>query len=180
MTRVNSIDDLPPRAREQARRQLAEQERTKVDEPAHHGDYSFTRSIHESSTPAINEPKPSKYHNVKITTEDGTFDSKREYARWLHLKGLQAIGTIAGLQRQVPFALCCNGTKVCDYIADFTYIYSGDSGRVTIEDLKGVATDIYRLKRTMMDAHGWHINEIKKPSSPAGYDERVQPKRGPK
>jgi 5-methylcytosine-specific restriction endonuclease McrA len=34
--------------------------------------------------------------------------------------------------------------------------------------------------RTMMDAHGWHINEIKKPTSPAGFDDRVQSKRGPK
>ena len=46
-----------------------------------------------------------KYHNTKITNENGTFDSKREYNRFLELQWLEKAGKIAGLQRQVPFVL---------------------------------------------------------------------------
>ena len=48
----------------------------------------------------------SKNHSLKVNTPDGeTFDSKKEYRRFLDLSLLQKAGRIRGLKRQVPFLL---------------------------------------------------------------------------
>ena len=44
------------------------------------------------------------------------------------------------------------------YKADFTY-YDAD-GKMIIEDVKGVRTDVYKLKRKMMIDKGYEIREI--------------------
>lgn len=49
--------------------------------------------------------KGKKYNNTKIECEDGKFDSKKEYQRWLVLKDAEAQGVITDLQRQVKFEL---------------------------------------------------------------------------
>lgn len=95
-----------------------------------------------------------KYKATKVQTEDGTFDSKKEYKRWCELKLLQSAGVITELQRQVSFELIpsqrING-KVAEravrYIADFTY---KENGRVTVEDTKGMKTKEYIIKRKLM------------------------------
>ncbi len=48
---------------------------------------------------------PSKYKNKKIETEDGVFDSKKEYRRWLVLKELEERGEISNLKRQERWVL---------------------------------------------------------------------------
>lgn len=81
-----------------------------------------------------------KFNNRKITTEEGTFDSKLEYERWLFLKEAEKKGLIRDLRKQVPFLLIPKIVKPkvvrlktrwkettqvveksCTYIADFTY-----------------------------------------------------------
>ena len=134
MTRVNSIDDLPPRAREQARRQLAEQERSSTS-PRH-------QAIIDEAAGDITKPR---FTNVRTTASDGLkVPSKGQAARHEHLLRLQAIGTIWGLESEVPFALVVNGTKVADYYADEVYWMHiqidencGTSERV-IEDYKAI------------------------------------------
>ena len=49
--------------------------------------------------------KKSKYNNKKIVNEFGTWDSKKEFQRWLALKEAEAQGVITDLQRQVKFEL---------------------------------------------------------------------------
>ena len=49
--------------------------------------------------------RPSKYHSTKIRTEDGNFDSKKEYRRWLQLKEMSQLGYIKDLRRQVAYEL---------------------------------------------------------------------------
>ena len=49
--------------------------------------------------------KKSKYNNKKIVNEFGTWDSKKEFQRWLVLKEAEAQGLITDLQRQVKFEL---------------------------------------------------------------------------
>jgi len=46
-----------------------------------------------------------KFGNVKVDTEDGKFDSKRELGHWQELKLLERCGKITDLKRQVPFLL---------------------------------------------------------------------------
>lgn len=60
---------------------------------------------------------------------------------------------------QVPFQVVLNGIKICKYIADFKVTYA--DGRVEIVDVKGVRTDVYRLKKKLVEAqYGIKIIEV--------------------
>lgn len=107
----------------------------------------------------------SKYHAIKITTPDGTFDSKREYARWCELKLLQKAHEITDLRRQVSFTLIPSqkydgGTeKAVRYVADFQYY--DKYGKLVVEDAKGVRTKEYVIKRKLMlQCFGIHVQEV--------------------
>ena len=83
-------------------------------------------------------------------TVDGIlFDSKKECLRYGELKILQKVGEITELELQPKFSCVVNGKKVCKYIADFRY--TTPSGEV-IEDVKGVKTTVYRLKKKLVEA----------------------------
>ena len=105
-----------------------------------------------------------KYHNQKVKTYEGTFDSKREYERWVYLKMLQREGKIHLLKRQVPYVLV-PGQKTdtvterpVKYIADFVY---DRDGRTVVEDAKGYKTPDYIIKRKLMLwVHGIEIKEL--------------------
>lgn len=100
-----------------------------------------------------------KFHNQKVKTKEGTFDSKKEYHRWNELKLLRKAGVIHSLERQVPFILI-NKSKYgreIRYIADFVY---KENGKVVVEDTKGVKTDVYKLKKRLMaERYGIRIVE---------------------
>jgi hypothetical protein len=61
-----------------------------------------------------------------------------------------------------------DGVKVCDYIADFSYIdvnetgLQGQIGCEVVEDVKGFKTDVYKLKKKLVEAlyRGTKIIEI--------------------
>ena len=98
-----------------------------------------------------------KYGNRKVETEDGTFDSVKEYSRWQELKLMERAGEIYELQRQVPFVVIPaqrdDRGKLIErevkYIADFTY-REKCGNRLVVEDTKGMKTREYILKRKMM------------------------------
>lgn len=100
----------------------------------------------------------SKYNTRKVETEDGLFDSKKEFARWVELKQMQCEGTIKNLQRQVEYELIpkqfINGKfaeHACKYKADFVYEFMGDT---IVEDVKGyrhgTAYNVFAIKRKLM------------------------------
>jgi len=97
--------------------------------------------------------RKNKYNNKRLTIEGVTFDSKREYTRWCTLQLLERSGEIQDLQRQVKFDLIPtlkhNGETLrkITYSADFTYT---EKGIKIIEDSKGFATDVFKLKLRMM------------------------------
>lgn len=114
----------------------------------------------------------SKYHSKKIVRDGITFDSMKEYRRWVELSLLEKAGAIQELKRQVKFELLpaqyeSNGKKrgkclerAVSYVADFVYIENGVN---VVEDTKSVATKTkdYILKRKMMlYFHGIRIKEI--------------------
>lgn len=112
--------------------------------------------------------KISKYGNRTVITEDGKFDSVKEYSRWQELKLLLRAGEIYDLQRQVPFVLIPiqkdERGRVIErevrYIADFTYRNTSDH-RLVVEDTKGMKTKEYILKRKMMlYRNGIRIQEV--------------------
>jgi hypothetical protein len=95
------------------------------------------------------QPWKSKFRNQPVVTDEGRFASKKEYARWCHLKLREKAGEISKLERQVRFALEINGTKICTYIADAVFF---EGQRRVVEDVKGVITPEFRLKQKLMKA----------------------------
>lgn len=93
-----------------------------------------------------------KYHNKKLSTPDGKFDSKYEYEVWCSLKILEKAKVISDLQRQVGFDLIpalktSEGTlRGIKYYADFTYTQDGVKYAV---DTKGFETDVYKIKKRL-------------------------------
>lgn len=117
-----------------------------------------------------------KYHNKKITICGMKFDSKKEAMRWVELNHLQDAGEITNLRRQVKFTLIpaqregetitARGIqrpgkvieRECFYVADFVY---EQDGKTVVEDVKGMKTDAYILKRKMLlHFYGIRIKEI--------------------
>jgi hypothetical protein len=94
-----------------------------------------------------------KYNNTKTEIDGIVFDSKKESNRYMELNMLQKAGIINNLLLQCKFELIpahtVNGKKIRPvvYRADFTY-YSKD-GSFHVEDVKGVRTKEYLLKKKM-------------------------------
>ena len=108
----------------------------------------------------------SKYRSRKVSVDDITFDSAKEARRYGELKLLERAGIISGLRLQVPYLLIpsqtdCRGKVVehaVRYIADFVY---QENGKEIVEDVKGMRTDVYKLKRKLMlYVHGITVKEV--------------------
>lgn len=104
----------------------------------------------------------SKYHAVKVQEHGYTFASKAEHRRYRQLLLLQTgtSGTIGRLEIHPRFPLIVKGVKCGYYEADFRYKdYERDC--VIVEDVKGVLTPVYRLKKKLVKAlYGIDIAEI--------------------
>jgi len=128
--------------------------------------------MRKESAPAVAEPKPSKYRNVKTVVDGITFDSKREAQHWAELKMRERVGDIKGLRRQVWFPLACpvwhfgpvadpstTYPLVSNYIADFVYV--DEDGKEHVVDAKGKRTAIYQLKKKWLELQsGIVIEEV--------------------
>ena len=101
-----------------------------------------------------------KYSNEPIEVDGIRFASIAEARRYRDLTRLRDAGEISQLVLQPRYPIVINGIKVCDYIADFSYI--GSAG-VVVEDVKGIKTAVYRLKKKLMRAvHGIDITEVER------------------
>ena len=100
-----------------------------------------------------------KYKAVKTEVDGITFDSKREAARYMELVLLERAGEISHLELQPSFVCMVNGHKICTYKADFRYFSASKS---IVEDVKGVKTPVYRLKKKLVEAlyPGVKIQEV--------------------
>lgn len=102
----------------------------------------------------------SKYKAVRTEVDGISFASRKEARRYGELKLMQDHDQIAGLTLQPRFPIVVNGVKICTYVADFQYFDTWNGNKVVIEDVKGVKTPIYNLKRKLMRAvHGIEIYE---------------------
>ena len=110
--------------------------------------------------------KKPKYNNTKTIVNDITFDSKREARRYIDLKIMQANNLISELRMQVPYTLVeaqkggLRNELAVKYIADFVYFDNGLK-KTIIEDVKGMATPIYVVKRKLMKQLGYEITQTK-------------------
>lgn len=83
------------------------------------------------------------------------FASGAEAERFLQLKDLVAKETIDNLELQKTYDLTVNNVMICRYRADFSYDVLDERGRPlrhVIEDVKGMETDEFKLKRKLFDA----------------------------
>jgi len=101
----------------------------------------------------LEKPNVSKYRSTKVKSSRGNFDSKKEFIRYLELESLQKFGTISQLKRQVRFELVpeqvINGKTVRGVYYDSDFTYKRD-GKFIVEDVKGMRTRVYAMKRKMM------------------------------
>ena len=94
-------------------------------------------------------------------TADGiVFASKREMNRYLELKLQEKAGAIRDLELQPRFDIRVNGKFCGFYKADFRYTLTS-TGERKVEDVKGMPTPVYRLKKKLIEAmHGIEIIEV--------------------
>lgn len=113
------------------------------------------------------KPKRNKYGNQKREYNGIAFDSVAEMKRYIVLSDMEKKGEITNLRRQVPFELfpgfTINGHKqrAIKYVADF--VYYDKTGVRHVEDVKGVETKEYIIKRKIMASQGIIIEEPNKP-----------------
>lgn len=107
----------------------------------------------------------SKYHAKKTIVDGITFDSRKESYRYLVLKGMEEDGSIEDLRRQVRYELVpafdVDGKhyRPVFYVADFVYV-DKETGKTVVEDVKGVRTDVYKLKSKLFARrYGMSIKE---------------------
>lgn len=104
-----------------------------------------------SQNPLTDKPiKRSKYGNKRTEVDGITFDSAKEAARYKELKILERAGAVKNLTLQPKYSIIVNDMKICDYVADFTY--QTRLGETKVEDVKGMKTPAYRLKKKLMKA----------------------------
>ena len=100
-------------------------------------------------------PKRSKYGAEKTEVDGVLFDSRKEAKRYRELKLLQQAGEISKLRLQPEFELIPRYQKGGHtirrtvYRADFEYY--DQAGRRIVEDVKGFKTDVYRLKKKLLE-----------------------------
>lgn len=145
----------------------------------------------EDFKPAVGDwvtgmPKPnaSKYHARRTEVDGIPFASKREAGRYQVLKARMAAGDVRRLKCQPRYALYplvllgadvknANAGEpsnrrvlIAEYVADFEYEesdrgYGGITWALVVEDVKGVRTDLYKLKKRWFEAqYGMTIREV--------------------
>lgn len=114
-------------------------------------------------SPAKAKRTRSKYGNQVAEYQGEKYQSRKEarYAKLLDTlkRAVRPEERVVSWERQVPFEIVINGVKVCKYLADFKVLFA--DGRTEIIDVKGMRTDIYKLKKKLVQAcHGVEIKEV--------------------
>ena len=102
--------------------------------------------------------KRNKYGAVRTVIDGIAFDSGAEADRYATLLQLQRGGLISGLELQPCFPLLVGNinrpaerVKIGTYFADFRYT-DVETGAVIVEDVKGMDTQVSKLKRRLVQA----------------------------
>ena len=97
-----------------------------------------------------------KYKNTPTVIDGITFDSKAEAERYQELTIMEKTGIISDLVLQPVFCLQesfkKNGKhyRAISYVADFQY--KDSDGIKVVEDIKGMTTKVFLLKRKLFEA----------------------------
>lgn len=104
-----------------------------------------------------------KYNAQAVEVDGIRFASKAEAKRYGQLKLLEMAGYIRDIVLQPKFPIEIKGKKVGSYAADFSY-FDRITGKRTYEDVKGVKTPVYKLKKKLVEAlYDITITEVTRP-----------------
>lgn len=93
-----------------------------------------------------------KYNAKRVTVDDRTYDSHAEMRFGENLLLLEGAGKVGGVERQRPFKILGpKGELITTYRADFAF-WDHEQDRFRVVDVKGVETDVFKIKRKMMRA----------------------------
>lgn len=111
---------------------------------------------------AVKKAIRQKYRNEPIVVDGRRYASKREASYCESLILLEKAGKIGGLEFQRRFKILGPaGELVCTYVADASF-WDHEQDRFRVIDVKGVETDVFKLKRKMMRAfNGIEIEVVK-------------------
>jgi hypothetical protein len=108
--------------------------------------------------------KRGKYNAAGERIDGRWFASAAEARRYEQLKRMVDAGQIDNLELQKKLPCTVNNMVICNYLADFAYDVIDDRGypvRSVIEDVKGMVTDVYKIKKKLVEAvHRIQIQEI--------------------
>lgn len=93
---------------------------------------------------------PNKYHNRTTIYNGYNYDSKKEAEYAMFLDDEKRRGMIKEWERQYPIEVRINGQKIFRMKVDFL-IHLND-GSKELREIKGYETDIFRLKKKLIDA----------------------------
>jgi len=116
-----------------------------------------------------------RYGNVNKIEHNGIkFDSKREFLRYMDLRILERAGQISDLKVHPKFPIVIGGIEIriyskryhangrlMYYEADFSY-WDAEAKKLVVEDVKmqsGFRTEVYKIKKALMRAMGYIIEE---------------------
>lgn len=94
--------------------------------------------------------------------------SEAEAVRYEQLLVMEQDGLVEKLECQPRYPIVINGVKVCDYVADFKFIWHGPEvldprGMPVVEEVKGLETPAWKLKCKLVKAiYGLDIRVITK------------------
>lgn len=105
------------------------------------------------------EKRGNKFGAVRVESEYGKFDSKKEYRDYMDLRARETAGEIKDLRRQVRFSLYGpGGEHIAVYTADFVFLRDG---KRVVADSKGHKTREWgRTKKLMQACHSIEVLEL--------------------
>lgn len=107
------------------------------------------------------QQRGNKYGAKKTVLDGHVFDSKAEANYYAMLKVREKAGEVFEVEMQRPYALTINGYLICTYRADFAF-FDALEKRNRVVDVKGVATDVFQIKRKLMKAiYGIDVEVVK-------------------
>lgn len=129
---------------------------------------SLKHEVIDVLRPSRRLTKRLKYRNVPVVVDGIRFASQAEARRYQELRLLERGGDVRKLELQKRFPLYVEDRfhdlhHVGDYVCDFAYeerMVGTLDWRVVVEDVKGVKTPVYQLKKKLLSAlYGVTIRE---------------------
>ena len=102
--------------------------------------------------------RDNKYNNTIVEYNGYKYQSKKEAQYAMNLDHELNSGHIDYWKKQVKFKCEVHGIHVCNYFLDFEV---GRKQGIEYIDVKGVQTDVFKLKKRLVEALKWDYNAKK-------------------